>query len=47
MLICMALAMAAAVVVYLVSAVSMRTVTKEDMTLIPKGEKLAKLLHMH
>lgn len=47
MLICMVLAMAAAVVVYLISAVSMRTVTKEDMTLIPKGEKLAKLLHMH
>ncbi len=46
----MALAMAAAIgvacVVYLVLIIVTRAVTYEDMKLIPKGEKLAKLLHI-
>ena len=46
----MALAMlcsvAVAVVVYLVLIIVTRAVTLEDMKLIPKGEKLAKLLHI-
>lgn len=40
------LAILAAVVVYLVSVIAMRVVTKEDMSLIPGGEKVAKILHM-
>ena len=46
MLLCMVLAMAAAVIVYLVSVVVLRGITKEDMKLIPGGEKAAKILHM-
>ena len=42
----MAVAMAAAVAIYLFMTVALRTITKEDMKLIPGGEKLAKLLHM-
>ncbi len=42
----MAAAILAAVVVYLVLTVLLRNVTKEDMRLIPGGEKLARLLHM-
>ena len=34
------------VVVYLVCIVVLRAIRKEDLQLIPKGEKLAKLLHM-
>lgn len=43
---CMLLAVAAAVLVYLVAVITLRGVTKEDMKLIPGGEKLAKILHM-
>ena len=43
----MLIAVAAAVVVYLVMIISSRAVTLEDMKLIPKGEKLAKILHIH
>ncbi|MCM1148782.1 MAG: polysaccharide biosynthesis protein [Butyricicoccus sp.] len=39
-------AIGAAVTVYLVMAISMRAVTLEDMKLIPRGEKIAKLLHI-
>lgn len=39
-------AIGVAVIVYLVMVISMRAVTLEDMKLIPKGEKIAKLLHM-
>lgn len=39
-------AILAAVAVYLVLTVLLRTVTKEDMALIPGGAKLARLLHM-
>ncbi len=36
-----------AVVVYLVLIIVTRAVTMEDMKLIPKGEKIARLLHIH
>ena len=42
----MCLAIGAAVIVYLVLVVLTRAVTYEDMKLIPKGEKLARLLHI-
>ena len=45
-LLAMAAAIAVAVVVYLVAVIVSRSVTREDMTLIPGGEKLAKILHM-
>lgn len=41
-----ALAILVAVVVYLVSVIALRVITKEDMSLIPGGEKVAKILHM-
>lgn len=43
----MAVAIGVACVVYLVLIIATRAVTYEDMKLIPKGEKLAKLLHIH
>lgn len=46
MLLCAALAILVAVVVYAVSIIAMRVITKEDMSLIPGGAKAAKLLHM-
>ena len=46
MLIAMCIAIAVAVAVYAVMAVVTRSVTLEDMKLIPKGEKIAKLLHI-
>ena len=46
MLLAMALAIGAAVIVYLAVAIASRSVTKEDMKLIPGGEKIASLLHM-
>lgn len=36
-----------AVAIYLVLTVLTRMITREDMAMIPGGEKLAKLLHMH
>ena len=36
-----------AVLVYAAAAVFTRSITREDMSLIPGGEKLARLLHMH
>lgn len=39
-------AIAVAVVVYLVLVVALRAITYEDMKLIPKGEKLARILHI-
>lgn len=42
-----AAAVAAGVVVYLVMIVAVRAITLEDMKLIPKGEKIAKILHIH
>lgn len=47
MLICMALSMLTAMVIYLVSTISTRAITREDMKLIPGGDRLAVFLHMH
>ena len=38
--------MAVAAVVYLISAVWLKSITREDCLLLPKGEKIAKLLHL-
>ena len=46
MLLCMFLAMAAAVVVYLVCVVATSAVIREDLELIPGGSKIATLLRM-
>ena len=46
MLIAMCAAIAVAVVVYLVMVIVTRSVTLEDMKLIPKGEKIARLLRI-
>jgi hypothetical protein len=32
--------------VYVVTAVKSRAITREDCLLLPKGEKIAKLLHL-
>ena len=45
-LLSMAVSILAAVLVYLAAAVFSRSVTREDMRLIPGGEKIARLLHM-
>lgn len=42
----MCVAIGIAVIVYAVSVIKLRVITSEDMKLIPKGEKVAKLLHM-
>ena len=42
----LAVALAAAVIVYFVSVIALRGITREDMKLIPGGEKVAKILHM-
>ncbi len=39
-------AVAVGVIVYAVMIVAIRAITLEDMKLIPKGEKVAKLLHI-
>lgn len=46
MLISMAVSIIAAVAVYAVAVIKLRAITAEDMNLIPKGDKIAKLLHM-
>ena len=46
MLLCLGFSIAAAVVVYLVMIIVTRSVTLEDMKLLPKGEKLARLLRI-
>ena len=46
MLLCMFLAMAAAVVVYLICVVATSAVTREDLELIPGGSKIATILRM-
>ncbi len=40
-------AIALAVVAYVIFAVKLRAITADDMALIPKGDKIAKLLHMN
>ncbi len=37
---------AVAVVIYLVLVIALRIVTREDLALIPKGEKIARILHL-
>jgi stage V sporulation protein B len=46
LLVCLAVAIVAAAAVYLVMVIVTRSVTLEDMKLIPKGEKIARLLHI-
>ena len=46
MLLCMFLAMGAAVVVYLICVVATSAVTREDLELIPGGARIAAFLHM-
>lgn len=43
---CTLVAIGAAVLVYLVLVIALRVITREDLAMIPKGEKLAKLLHI-
>lgn len=45
-LICMAAAIVLAVIAYVYAAIKLRAVTREDMKLIPKGERIAEILHM-
>ena len=45
-LICMLFCMVVAVVVYVIAVVQTRAITKEDMSLIPKGDKIARYLHL-
>ena len=40
------LAIGVAVVVYLVLVIALRMITREDLKMVPKGEKLARLLHI-
>ncbi len=45
-LVCCALPIVVGIAVYAVAAVKLRAVTREDCLLLPKGEKIAKLLHL-
>lgn len=44
---CLAVAIVVAVAVYAVLIISLRAVTREDVLLLPKGEKIANFLHIH
>ena len=46
MLICMAIAIGAAVLVYFVMVIALRMITRDDLRLIPGGEKLARMLRI-
>ena len=46
MLLCMGVSILAAVVVYLILTIVTRMITKEDMRLVPGGEKLSRLLRL-
>lgn len=39
-------AIAIAVIIYLVLVLALKTISKEDLSLMPKGEKIAKILHI-
>ena len=39
-------AIGVAVIIYLVLVIALRIITREDLKMIPKGEKLANLLHI-
>ena len=43
---CMCMGVGVAVVVYLISSICLKAITRDDMNLIPGGAKIAKLLHM-
>jgi len=45
-LIACAVPVAVGVVVYVIAAVKLRAITREDCLLLPKGEKIANLLHL-
>ena len=45
-LIACAVPIAVGVVVYVIAAVKLRAITREDCLLLPKGEKIANLLHL-
>jgi hypothetical protein len=47
MALAMLVAIAAGVVVYVAAAVKTRAITYADMSLIPKGDRIAKALHIH
>ena len=39
-------AICAAMVVYVILVVALRVLSKEDLELMPKGDKIAKILHI-
>jgi stage V sporulation protein B len=43
---CTLLAVGIAVVVYLILVIALRMITREDLKMVPHGEKLARLLHL-
>ena len=43
---CTLCAVGIAVVVYLILVIALRMITKEDLKMIPHGDKLARLLHV-
>ena len=43
---CTFLTVCVAVAVYLILVIALRMVTREDLKMIPKGDKLARLLHI-
>ena len=45
-LVAMCASIGAAIIVYMAAAILLRAVTREDMKLIPGGEKIARILHM-
>ena len=45
-LVCCAIPIVIGIAVYVISAVKLRAITREDCLLLPKGEKIAKLLHL-
>ena len=46
MLLCVGAAIAVAVIVYAVLVLALRIVTRDDLALLPKGEKLARILRV-
>jgi stage V sporulation protein B len=46
MALAMGLAIVISVIVYLLLVVALRVITKEELELVPKGEKIAKLLRI-
>ena len=46
LLLCVGAAIAVAVIVYAVLVLALRILTRDDLALLPKGEKLARVLHV-